>query len=162
MPLPPAGRGFSRLVAGMEYASARMGRIFVARVDHGEDLLGELEGLLRKEGVSHGFMLLLGALQEGVVVTGPEEAVIPPVPHFVGFGGGWELLGVATVYPGGEGPAIHLHASVGRGEKVLTGCLRGRSGTYLVMEVLVFELAGLLIRRAKDPKTGQQLPDFGG
>ncbi len=47
----------------MEYASARMGRIFVARVDHGEDLLGELQALLRKEGVSHGFMLLLGALQ---------------------------------------------------------------------------------------------------
>jgi uncharacterized protein len=146
----------------MEYASARMGRIFVARVDHGEDLLGELQALLRKEGVSHGFMLLLGALLEGSLVTGPEEAVIPPAPHFVGFGGGWEILGVATVYPGEGGPAIHLHASVGRGERVLTGCLRGKAGIYLVMEVLVFELTGLPLRRAKDGKTGQHLPVFGG
>jgi len=145
----------------MEYASARMGRIFVARVDHGEDLLGELETLLRKEGVSRGFMLLLGALEGGAVVTGPREAVIPPDPHWVGFGGGWELVGVATVYPGEEGPAIHLHASVGRGEQVLTGCLRGRSGIYLVMEVLIFELAGLPVRRVRDERTGLALPDFG-
>lgn len=151
----------SRLVTGMEYAAARMGRIFVARVDHGEDLLGELEGLLKKEGISHGFLLLLGALQEGSVVTGPEEAVIPPVPHFVSFAGGWEILGAGTVYPGDQGPAIHLHASVGRGDRALTGCLRGTSGTYLVMEVLVFELAGLPVRRARDAETGLHLPSFG-
>jgi predicted DNA-binding protein with PD1-like motif len=145
----------------MRYTSARMGRIFVARVDHGEDLLHELRGLLAREGVSHGFMLLLGALKEGSLVTGPEEAVVPPVPRFVGFTGGWELVGAATVYPGRDGPAIHLHASVGRGERVLTGCLRGKAETYLVMEVVVFELTGLSVRRVMDDRTGLVLPDFG-
>ena len=157
------GKGtLTRLVAGMEYASARMGRIFVARVDHGEDLLGELGALLRKEGVSRGFMLLLGALEGGAVVTGPEKAVIPPDPHWVGFGGGWELVGVATAYPGEGGPDIHLHVSVGRGERALTGCLRQKAQTYLVAEAVIFELSGLQVRRNRDGKTGLVLPDFTG
>jgi predicted DNA-binding protein with PD1-like motif len=144
----------------MRYTSARMGRIFVARVDHGEDLLRELEGLLEREHVSHGFMILLGALREGSLVTGPEEAVVPPVPHYVRFGGGWELVGAATVYPGRDGPAIHLHASVGRGGETLTGCLRGKAEAYLVMEVVIFELTGLSVQRVMDDRTGLVLPDF--
>ena len=147
-------------VAAMRYASARMGRIFVARVDHGEDLLGEMQTILVKEGVSHAVMLFLGALKEGSVVTGPEEPVIPPAPHMVKFGGGWEVVGMATVYPGEEGPAIHLHGSVGRGDRALTGCLRDRAETYLVVEVVIFELTDLPVRRNRDERTGLILPDF--
>jgi predicted DNA-binding protein with PD1-like motif len=144
----------------MRYASARMGRIFVARVDHGEDLLLEMRTILEREGVSHAVMLFLGALREGSVVTGPEEPVIPPSPHMVKFGGGWEVVGMATVYPGEEGPAIHLHGSVGRGDQALTGCIRDRAETYLVVEVVIFELAGLPVRRNRDSITGLILPDF--
>jgi predicted DNA-binding protein with PD1-like motif len=137
-----------------------MGRIFVARVDHGEDLIGEMQGILSREGVSHAVMLFLGALAGGAVVTGPEEPVIPPSPHWEAFGGGWEVMGVATVYPGEEGPAIHLHGSVGRGDRALTGCLRERAEVYLVVEVVIFELTDLPVRRNRDEKTGQNLPDF--
>ena len=144
----------------MEYASASMGRILVARFDHGEDLLAGLRGLLAKEGIAHAVILLLGALEEGLVVTGPEEPVIPPVPHFVHFGGGWELVGVATAYPGEDGPDIHLHVSAGRGERALTGCLRQKAQTYLVAEAVIFELSGLHVRRNRDGKTGLVLPDF--
>ena len=147
-------------VAGMRYARARMGRIFVARVDHGEDLIGGMQSILSREGVSHAVMLFLGALSEGKVITGPEEPVIPPSPHAVMFGGGWEVVGVATVYPGEEGPAIHLHGSVGRGDRSLTGCLRDRAETYLVVEVVIFELTDLPVRRNRDEKTGLVLPDF--
>jgi hypothetical protein len=137
-----------------------MGRIFVARVDHGEDLLEAMRDLLAKEGVSHAVMFFLGALGEGTIVTGPEKPVIPPVPHFVEFGGGWEVVGMATAYPGEDGPAIHVHGSVGRGDRSLTGCLRGRGETYLVAEVVILELAGLPVRRTRDEKTGLVLPDF--
>lgn len=144
----------------MRYATASMGRIFVARVDHGEDFLGEVQGILRKEGITRGFMLFLGALSEGSLVTGPEEAVIPPVPHMMGFGGGWEVVGVATVYPAEGGPAIHLHATLGRGDKTLAGCLRERAETYLVVEVIIFELLDLRVQRSRDERTGVFLPDF--
>ncbi|MDD1665688.1 MAG: DUF296 domain-containing protein [Methanomicrobiales archaeon] len=144
----------------MRYASARMGRIFVARVDHGEDLIQELRNLLTREGISHAVMLFLGALAKGSVVTGPEEPVIPPIPHMVKFGGGWEVVGMATAYPGVDGPAIHLHGSIGRGDKVLTGCLRDRAETYLVMEVVILELTDLPVQRNRDERTGLVLPDF--
>ena len=147
-------------VKAVRYASARMGRIFVARVDHGEDLIGELRLILTREGVSRAVMLFLGALGEGSLVTGPEEPVIPPVPHLMKFGGGWEVVGMATAYPGEDGPAIHLHGSIGRGDRALTGCLRGRAETYLVMEVVIFELADLPVRRNRDSSTGLILPDF--
>jgi hypothetical protein len=158
--VPPLGMVLSQDSGTMRYTAARMGRIFVARVDHGEDLLGELQAILRKEGIASGFMLFLGALSEGSLVTGPEEAVIPPLPHMVGFGGGWEVVGMATVYPGEEGPAIHLHAALGRGEKALTGCLRVRAETYLVVEVVVIELLDLPVQRIRDESTGLLLPDF--
>jgi len=145
----------------MRYTSARMGRIFVARVDHGEDLLGEMQNILGREGISRAVILLLGALKEGSLVTGPEEPVIPPSPHWVRFGEGWEVVGIATVYPGEDGPEIHLHGSAGRGEKALTGCLRGRAETYLVMEVVIFELLDLPVRRSRDEMTGLSLPDLG-
>jgi predicted DNA-binding protein with PD1-like motif len=147
-------------VAAMRYASARMGRVFVARVDHGEDLIGEVREILTKEGVSHAVMLFLGALGEGSMVTGPEEPVIPPIPHMVKFGGGWEVVGMATAYPGEDGPAIHLHGSIGRGDRALTGCLRDRAETYLVMEVVILELMDLPVQRTRDGKTGLILPDF--
>jgi predicted DNA-binding protein with PD1-like motif len=144
----------------MRYTTARMGRIFVARVDHGEDLLGELQAILRREGIERGFMLFLGALSQGSLVTGPEEAVIPPIPHMVGFGGGWEVVGIATVFPGEEGPAIHIHAALGRGDEALTGCLRVRAETYLVVEVVIIELLDLPVKRNRDERTGVLLPGF--
>jgi len=146
----------------VRYTSARLGRIFVARVNHGEDFLEEMQNLVRAEGISHAVMLFMGALREGSLVTGPEEPVIPPLPHFVRFGEGWEVVGIASVYPGEEGPAIHFHGSVGRGDRALTGCLRVKAETYLVMEVVVFELGGLSIRRSLDRETGLSLPDFDG
>jgi predicted DNA-binding protein with PD1-like motif len=149
------------MVAGMRYSSARMGRIFVARVDHGEDFLSEVRNLLVKEGVSHAIMLFLGALREGSIVTGPEEPVVPPSQHMVRFGGGWDVVGIASVYPGDDGPAVHLHGSIGRGERALTGCLREKAETYLVMEAVIFELGGLSVQKSRDPVTGLVLPDFG-
>jgi predicted DNA-binding protein with PD1-like motif len=144
----------------MRYASARMGRIFVARVDHGEDLIGEVRNILTAEGISHAVMFFLGALARGSVVTGPEEPVIPPTPHWVQFGGGWEVVGTATAYPGEDGPAIHLHGSIGRGDQALTGCLREQAEAYLVVEVVIFELGDLQVTRNRDEKTGLVLPDF--
>ena len=150
-----------RAVSGMQYGEASMGRIFVARVDHGEDLLIEMRAILEKEGILRAVMLILGALGEGSLVTGPEEPVIPPSPHRVEFEGGWEVVGIGTVYPGEDGPAIHLHGSLGHGERALTGCIRDRAGTYLVTEVVILELQDLPVKRTGDPKTGLSLPDFG-
>ena len=138
-----------------------LGRIFVLRIDDGEDFLAATKEFIQNKSVQTGTILFLGALRQGRMVTGPEELVIPPEPHYVMFEGGWEMVGIGTIYPGDDGPAIHYHASVGRAGHALTGCLREKAVTYIVAEVIILEFTGLDIRRRADEKTGVSLPVHG-
>lgn len=146
----------------MQYTEGQIGRIFVVRIDDGEDMLTTLHQFVQDKGVEAGSVIFLGALMEGKMATGPEEPVIPPVPHFVFFEGGWEIFGVGTIYPSEGGtPHIHYHASVGRAGHALTGCLRETAVTYLIVEAVIYEITGLSARREFDPKTQVTLPVLG-
>ena len=145
----------------MQYTEGQLGRVFVVRIDDGEDMLITLRQFINDKSVSAGSILFLGALMNGRMVTGPEEPVIPPVPHFVMFEGGWEVFGIGTIYPGEGGPHIHYHASVGRSGHALTGCLREKAITYLIVEAVVLEFIGLSARREFDQETRVHLPVLG-
>ncbi len=134
----------------MQVSECSLGRVFVMRIDDGEDILSAVKGLVREKGIASAMIHILGAVGEGLIVTGPETPVIPPVPHFETAKGGWEVLGLGTVYPSEDGPRIHMHVSVGRGRETLTGCLREIATTYLVVEVVILELVGLSARRVFD------------
>ena len=84
----------------MQYTEGQIGRVFVVRIDDGEDMLLSLRQFILDKNIQAGSIHFLGALMNGRMVTGPEEPVIPPVPHFVMFEGGWEVFGVGTIYPG--------------------------------------------------------------
>ena len=144
----------------MQYSEGRPGRIFVLRIDHGEDVIQTVLRFVGMKGICSAVVQLLGALSEGQIVTGPEEPVLPPKPHFLEFGGGWEVFGIGTIYPGCDGPAAHFHVSVGRGDRAHTGCLRNIAATYIVVEAVVFEIADLQVQKSYDPKTGQMLPSL--
>jgi hypothetical protein len=77
------------------------------------------------------------------------------------FEGGWEVFGVGTIYPGEDGPHLHYHASVGRAGHALTGCLREKATTYLIVEAVILEFTGLQGRREFDEHTQMNLPVFG-
>jgi len=145
----------------MQYTEGQIGRIFVVRIDDGEDMLISLRQFISDKSIQAGSILFLGALMNGRMVTGPEDPVIPPVPHFVLFEGGWEVFGVGTIYPGEGGPHIHYHASVGRSGHALTGCLREKAITYLIVEAVIMEFNGLSARREFDKKTQVHLPVLG-
>jgi predicted DNA-binding protein with PD1-like motif len=145
----------------MQYTEGQIGRVFVVRIDDGEDLLVSLRQFINDKSVYAGSILFLGALMNGRMVTGPEEPVIPPVPHFVMFEGGWEVFGIGTIYPGEGGPHIHYHASVGRSGHALTGCLRETAITYLIVEAIILEFTGLSAHREFDEKTQVNLPVLG-
>ena len=145
----------------MQYTEGQLGRVFVVRIDDGEDLPGSIHDFVEDKGIQAGSILFLGALMEGRMVTGPEEPVIPPVPHFVMFEGGWEVFGVGTIYPGEGGPQIHYHASVGRAGHALTGCLRDNAKVYLIVEAVILEFTGLTARKEFDQKTQVHLPVLG-
>jgi len=144
----------------MQYSEGQLGRVFVVRIDDGEDMLISLRQFIHDKNIQAGSILFLGALMEGRMVTGPEEPVIPSVPHFVMFEGGWEVFGVGTIYPAQGGPHIHFHASVGRSGHALTGCLREKATTYLIVEAVIMEFTGLNARHEFDQKTQMNLPNL--
>jgi predicted DNA-binding protein with PD1-like motif len=145
----------------MQYTEGQLGRVFVVRIDDGEDMLISLHQFINDKSIQAGSILFLGALMNGRMVTGPEEPVIPPVPHFVMFEGGWEVFGIGTIFMGEGGPHIHYHASVGRSGHALTGCLREKATTYLIVEAVILEFTGLSARREFDNKMQVHLPILG-
>ena len=145
----------------MQYTEGQLGRVFVVRIDDGEDMLISLHQFINNKSIQAGSILFLGALMNGRMVTGPEEPVIPPVPHFVMFEGGWEVFGIGTIFMGEGGPHIHYHASVGRSGHALTGCLREKATTYLIVEAVILEFTGLSARREFDKKMQVHLPVLG-
>ncbi len=144
----------------MDYTSGTLGRVFVARVDHGEDLLAALVGLADAEAIEVGAVLVLGALADGRMAEGPTTRDLPPVPVFSAFEDGRELLGAGTLLREEGRPVLHLHAAAGRAGATSIGCLRERAGVYATVEVVIFELL-LEARRHADPSVGFSRLEFG-
>ncbi|HOT93774.1 MAG TPA: DUF296 domain-containing protein [Methanoregulaceae archaeon] len=145
----------------MDYTAGSPGRVFVMRVDHGEDLLAALTGLAGAEGVETGVVLVLGALADGRMSEGPTTRTLPPVPVLSAFEDGRELLGAGLLLREEERPVLHLHGAVGRAGAVSVGCLRERARVYATVEVILFELL-LGARRCADPVSGFSRVEFGG
>lgn len=145
----------------MEYAKGRIGRVFTVRIDHGDDLILELIKLAELEKIESAVFVLLGALKEGKLVTGPKESIRPPEPVWFGFDDVHEILGVGNIFQEDGKPKLHLHAGVGRENDVKLGCLRGESEVFMVVEVFIFELEGISARRVMDMEQGFAPVSFG-
>lgn len=141
----------------MQYSQGSLGRVFVLRLDDGEDLIASLERLSIEKGVTAGVALFMGALKDGRMVTGPEVATIPPTPHWESFQSAWEVVGMASIYPGEKGPMVHVHSSMGRGREAMAGCVRIVASVYLIVEAVLFELLEVDARRVLDEKSGLHL-----
>ncbi len=143
----------------MRYRAGSVGRVFLARIDHGENVLDALTELCLREGVAAGWFLLFGAVAEGTFVTGPEKPVLPPTPIRQTVLPPHEIVGTGSVATKDGLPALHLHASLGRGRDALTGCLRRDGEAFVVVEALLLELSGIPAVRRPDAKTGLELLD---
>lgn len=141
----------------MNYKAGAIGKVLLARFDHGEDIIPTLAGICRKEGILSGWFLLFGAMAKGSMVTGPSEASLPPVPIWVNFTHPHEIVGMGSVAEKNGEPSIHLHASLGRGKEVLTGCIRKDEEVFLVVEALILQVTGLSASRKPDARSGLEL-----
>jgi predicted DNA-binding protein with PD1-like motif len=145
----------------MEYVKGRIGRVFTVRIDHGEDLILELIKLAELEHIESAVFILLGALKEGKLVTGPKENIRPPELIWSGFDDAHEILGVGNIFLEDGKPKIHMHVGTGRGDSVKLGCLRDESEVFMVVEAFVLELEGISARRITDKKQGFAPVSFG-
>lgn len=145
----------------MRYRQGNTGRIFVARADHGDDLIKEMKNLAEEEKIEAAVLYVIGALKHASLVVGPEECSIPPVPVWRKFDDCREVIGVGTMFRDESGqPAIHLHGAVGRGGDALMGCIRGEAGVYLVAELIVLEMVGTGAVREYDGASGLKMLTF--
>ena len=69
------------------------------------------------------------------------------------------MTGTGTVFPDTDGnPILHMHGSVGRDGKSVTGCFRRRMVAWLVLEVVIQELVGSgPVREVSDPRIESKL-----
>jgi len=141
----------------MQYTKGTIGRVFVLKFEDDDVVIDKLSVFLKEERVKSATMIFLGALKKGNLVTGPKKPVIPPQPNWVAFKDGWEVMGMGSVFTNKTGPQIHIHASMGKKNKVLTGCVRKDCKVFLVVEAVVFELKGVKATKEIDPKTGINL-----
>jgi len=145
----------------MQYTQGNLGRVFLLKFENNDVFIDRLSEFAVKENVRAATMIFIGAVREGDLVTGPQKPVIPPSPNKMIFKDGWEVMGIGTLFTNTKGPQIHIHASMGKKNKVLTGCLRGKSKVFLVVEAVLLELIGIKAGKDIDPSTGLNLLHIG-
>jgi len=145
----------------MEYQVGRTGRVIAARLHEGEDILASIEGLAEKEGLQAAMVLITGGIRSGQVVVGPKQETPSIVPDARTFAGPGEIMGVGTLYPDEQGPRLHLHVGLGKGDHPLIGCLRGVVPAFLIVEVTIIELEGIRGMREMDNAKGVKLLRLG-
>lgn len=144
----------------MEYSIGRAGRVIGIRLYEGEDLYECIESVAKKENIRCASVLITGGFRNANVVVGPKQEKPKIIGNFKQFDGPGEVLGVGTIYCDSEGPKLHLHVAIGKGDETITGCPRGGASTFLIMEITIIEIEGVTGQRKPDPEKGLNLLRF--
>ncbi len=148
----------------MKASEGRIGRVFVIRLEDGDVVPHCIERFAEQHGVSVGHVILVGGIGSGDVVVGPRcSEEMPPEPMLLPIDGVHEVVGVGVLAPGEDGkPILHIHAALGRAGQTMSGCLRQGVTTWLVGEVILYEILGVDVARVKDEQSGFVLLEAGG
>ena len=141
----------------MRYSQARLGRVFVVRLEHDDPIPDSLEELARREKINAASVLLVGGIESGTIVVGPKGHTSPPVPVTRRVAGRHEILAAGFIFPTDGEPVLHMHGAFGRGSKTLVGCTRTGVRVFAVVEAFVTEILDSPAQRALDPHTGWHL-----
>ena len=143
----------------MKASEGHIGRVFVIRLQDGDIVPECIEGFARENGILVGHVVLLGGVGAGQIVVGPRRSdERPPDPMLLPVDGAHEVVGVGILAPGEDGkPTLHIHAALGRSGQTMTGCLRPGVTTWLVGEVVLYEILGTNAARLRDKESGLAL-----
>ena len=147
----------------MKACEGRIGRVFVIRLEDGDVVPECIERFAEEKGVSVGQAILVGGVGSGDVVVGPRSSkAMPPEPMLLPIDGTHEVVGVGVLAPGeADKPTLHIHASLGRAGRTVTGCLRQGVTTWLVGEVILYEIIDANVVRVQDKQSGFELLEPG-
>ncbi|MFP4016477.1 MAG: PPC domain-containing DNA-binding protein [Halanaerobiales bacterium] len=147
----------------MKYTEAKLGRVFILRLEHGDVIPDVIEKFAAdKEIYSAVVQFLGGADVDSKVVVGPEDgSAEKPVPMIEGLFGTSEAVGVGTLFTNEEGTTkLHLHSAFGRQKDTITGCTREGVKIWHIGEVIIHELVEHSASRKVDSDTGFELLDI--
>ncbi len=145
----------------MKSCEGRLGRVFVIRLEDGDELPACIEGFAEEKGISVGQVILVGGIGDGEIVVGPRRSnERPPQPMLLPVDGAHEVVGAGVLAPGEDGkPILHIHAALGRSGNTMCGCLRPGVTTWLVGEAILYEILGVDAARIMDEQSGFALLD---
>jgi uncharacterized protein len=143
----------------MKYSEGKIGRVFVIRLEDDDELPGCIEKFAAEHKISIGQAILVGGIGSGEIVSGPRKNKELPIdPMLIPVDGVHEVVGVGVLAPDRKGiPQLHIHAALGRAGKTTTGCLRLGVKTWLVGEVILYEILGADVARLPDKESGFEL-----
>lgn len=141
----------------MDFTEAKLGRIFILRLRDGERLHEVIESFAQKQKIISALCFFLGGAQDkSKVVVGPKDGnATPPNPMVALLKGVHEACGVGTIFMNEAGePKLHMHASFGRNDNAITGCVRMGVDVWQIGEVVILELTDNSAKRVKDKRSG--------
>jgi predicted DNA-binding protein with PD1-like motif len=140
----------------MKSSEGKLGRIFIMRLEDGDIVPDCIENLADEKGVQAGHVILVGGIGDGEVVVGPRRSdEMPPEPMLLPIDGVHEVVGVGVLAPDEKGrPSLHIHASLGRSGRTMTGCLRPGVTTWVVGEAILYEILDTKAAHLQDEATG--------
>lgn len=140
----------------MKFREMARGRIFVIRLDDGDNVKQAVEGFARDHGVKNAVCTMDGNVAAGstfVVGLADSGAAYEPLVYRVENNA--EFFGFGTVVLDAVGePVMHLHGSVGRNGRAVTGCFRENVRVWVSMEIILEEIIGDGLTREYDPVLG--------
>lgn len=140
----------------MQNIEGKLGRIFMIRLDEGDEIPAALERFAAEKNIRHGFVILLGGIDRGRVVVGPRQATERPLqPLLVAVDAPHEIAALGVLAPDVSGkPVLHIHGACGRAGAAFAGCLRPGVSAWLTAEAILYEMVDVAAVRVADPTTG--------
>ena len=124
----------------MKYSAARLGRVFIVRLNDGDILHESIESLAEKEGVASAAVIILGGADDGSrLVTGPADGraeKIEPVESV--------LKGVHEA--AGTGTSLFSSTETGYKTEILRYSCFGKTGVFCTAFMLPFFSSQPMIR----------------
>lgn len=141
----------------MKWTEGKIGRVFVLRLEDKDDILSTIEKFAEEQKIRIGHVVMIGCIGEGNIITGPYDGnANPPEPIKLPLDGVHETVATGIIAPTNNGkPLLHLHGALGRAGKTTTGCLREGVSTWVVGEVIIYEINDVDdVQRLYDKETG--------
>lgn len=144
----------------MKYTEAKLGRIFILRLEHGDIVTETIQNFAKDKNITSAYIQIVGgAEKDSKIVVGPVDGTAAkPEKVYHHTSGVSEMFGVGTLFTneGGE-PKLHLHSSFGRGDKANTGCCWPGVSTWHIGEVIIHELTDHTALRRLNKDNGFEL-----